>query len=179
MGRPTCKLGNNTRLFSSANILNAGKLSELISVADHSIIKGELMVFGHAGKLEIGSWCYIGEGSRIWSASSISIGDRVLISHNVNVFDSLTHPLSAKSRHQQFVEIATTGHPSQIDLAEKPIVISSDVLIGACSTILRGVTIGEGAIVAAGAVVTKNVAPYTVVAGNPAKFVRELGEDGR
>ena len=56
----------------------------------------------------------------------------------------------------------------------KPIKICNDVWIGMNAIILKGVTVGEGAIVAAGAVVTKDVAPYTVVAGNPAVMVKVI-----
>ena len=54
----------------------------------------------------------------------------------------------------------------------KPIKIGNDVWIGACAIVLKGVTIGDGAIIAAGSVVTKDVEPYTIVAGNPAKVIR-------
>ncbi|CAN5416233.1 N/A [soil metagenome] len=138
------------------------------------MIRGELLVFGHGGQLNIGEFCYVGEGTRIWAADSITIGDRVLISHNVNIFDNLTHPLSPVARHLQFVEIAESGHPRRIDLGERPIRIEADALIGASATILRGVTIGRGAIVGAGAVVTKDVPAHCIVGGNPAKLIREL-----
>jgi acetyltransferase-like isoleucine patch superfamily enzyme len=142
-------------------------------------VRGELFTFGHGGRIIIGQDCYIGDGTRIWSARSITVGDRVLISHNVNIFDSLTHPISAKRRHRQFKEIATTGHPRELDLDEKPIRIDNDAWIGSQSTILRGVTIGEGAIVGAGSVVTKDVPPWTIVAGNPARVIREILENER
>jgi tetrahydrodipicolinate N-acetyltransferase len=58
----------------------------------------------------------------------------------------------------------------------KPVVVEDDVVIGANVVVLEGVTIGKGAIVAAGAVVTKDVAPYTLVAGTPAKVLKEIDE---
>jgi acetyltransferase-like isoleucine patch superfamily enzyme len=70
--------------------------------------------------------------------------------------------------------IATCGHPKQIDLGERAIHIGSDAWIGANVTILRGVTIGQAAVVGAGSVVTKDVPAYTMVAGNPARPIREL-----
>jgi acetyltransferase-like isoleucine patch superfamily enzyme len=179
LGRATCILGPHAKLYPSARIVNARGETEAIRIGAHSIIRGELMVFGHGGQLGIGESCYVGEGTRIWAAESILIGDRVLISHNVNIFDSLTHPLSAAKRHQQFVDIATTGHPRKIDLGERPIVIEADALIAAGVTILRGVTVGHGAIVGAGSVVTKTVPPFCIVAGNPARIIRELTEDER
>ena len=127
----------------------------------------------------IGQYCYIGKDSRIWSSVNISIGDRVLISHNVNIFDNITHPLSPKARHEQFKEIISKGHPKKIDLDEQPITISNDALIGCMSIILRGITVGEGAVVGAGSVVTKDVPPYTIVAGNPAKIIKEIPLEDR
>lgn len=137
------------------------------------------MVFGHAGQLDIGEWSYVGEGTRIWSAVSIQIGPRVLISHNVNIFDNLTHPLSAAARHKQFVDMLRAGHPRALDLGERPVFIESDALIAAGATILRGVRIGHGAIVGAGAVVTKDIPPFCIAAGNPARVIRELSESER
>lgn len=59
----------------------------------------------------------------------------------------------------------------------KPIVIGDNVWIGEYASVLKGVTIGTGAIVASHAVVTKDVPPYTIVAGNPARVVKELEDD--
>ena len=173
-GRATCVLGQNARLTPSAKIYNIRGDNDYISIGDNSLVAGEILVFQHGGQISIGSWCYIGENARIWSAGKIEIGDRVLISHNVNIFDSLTHPLDAELRHAQFREILSQGHPSAIDLGESPVQIKEDAWIGANSIILRGVTIGKAAVVGAGSVVTQDVPPFTVVAGNPARIIRKL-----
>lgn len=131
------------------------------------------------GRIEIGEWGYLGENSRIWSAASVKIGDRVLISHAVNIIDSLTHPINARERHKQFRAIATSGHPAQVNLDGRPVVIEDDVWIAVGAIVLRGVTIGQGAIIGAGAVVSNDVPAYTVVGGNPARVIRELREDER
>lgn len=174
MRRPTCVLGRGARLGLSASIFNAGAESAAIAVGGGSIVKGELLVFPHGGRIVIGDWCYVGEGARIWSAASIEIGNRVMVSHNVNIFDSLTHPLSARLRHRHFHHIATVGHPRSIDLGERPVRIGDDAWVAAGASVLRGVTIGRGAIVGAGAVVTRDVAPWTVVGGNPARVIGRL-----
>jgi len=163
----------------SARIVNIAGNRSLITVGDNSHILGEILIFAHGGKVEIGCDCYVGDGTRVWSAASITIGDRVLISHNVNIFDSDTHPLSATKRHAQFKAIASVGHPEKIDLKEAPVVIENDAWIGAMATVLKGVTIGEGAIVGAGSVVTCDVPSWTIVAGNPARIIRELSPDER
>ena len=96
-----------------------------------------------------------------------------MISHGVNVHDTVSHSLSAASRHHHFIDILTTGHPRTFDdlPAQAPIVIEDDAWLGFNSTVLKGVTIGRGAVVGACAVVTKNVEPFSVVAGNPARVV--------
>lgn len=161
-------------LLPAARILNASGSSERISIGTRSLIEGELFVFAHGGHISIGESCFVGPGARVWSAGSIDIGNRVLISHNVNIFDSLTHPLSPRMRHAQFQAIASTGHPKSIELAEEPVNIGDDAWIGAGATILKGVSIGACAIVGACAVVTHDVPAATIVAGNPAKSVRTL-----
>lgn len=179
IGRATCRLANGAFLSHTARIRNALGDSSKIVIGAYSHVRGELMIFGHGGQISIGEWCYVGVGSRIWSAGSIEIGDRVLISHSVNIFDNLTHPLRATERHQQARQIFMTGHPREINLDEKPVKIGDDAWIGACAIILRGVSIGKGGVVAAGAVVTRDVPEYSIVAGNPAVVVRELSLDER
>lgn len=176
LGRATCRLGHRARLMGSARIRNILGRESAIQVGSHSIVGGELLVFAGGGEIRLGDWCYVGEGARLWSAGSIQVGDRVLISHGVNIFDNLTHPLSARARHLQFAAIATRGHPVDVDLEPRPVKVGDDVLIGANAIVLRGVSIGEGSVVGAGSVVTRDVAPWTLVAGNPARPVRQLQE---
>ncbi|WP_456654780.1 acyltransferase [Bradyrhizobium sp. JR3.5] len=82
--RATCRLGADTKLMRTARIRNTRGDSDRIVIGDNSVIRGELMTFAHGGEIKIGEWCYIGEGTRIWSAASIEIGNRVLISHSAN-----------------------------------------------------------------------------------------------
>jgi acetyltransferase-like isoleucine patch superfamily enzyme len=179
LGRATCVLQDGAVLTRSARIRNIRGDGHAIVVGRHTRIRGELLTFAHGGEISIGEWCYVGEGTRIWSSASITIGNRVLISHSVNIFDSLTHPIRAAQRHEQIRQIYQSGHPRQLSLEENPVRIGDDAWIGAGAFVLRGVSIGEGAIVAAGAVVTKDVPPYTIAAGNPAVVVRELSSDER
>jgi acetyltransferase-like isoleucine patch superfamily enzyme len=107
------------------------------------------------------------------------VGNYVLISHNVNIFDNETHPFNAARRREQFRQIISAGHPADMDLGQIPVIIEDDVLIGCLSVILPGVRIGTGAIVGAGSVVTKDVDAWTIVAGNPARLIRQIAEDER
>lgn len=178
-GRPTCMMAKTAKLLVSARIRNARGDNQCIQVGNHSVVAGELFIFAHGGSIMIGEWCYVGAGARLWSSSAIKIGNRVLISHNVNIFDSRTHPLNAQQRHAQFKAIKTSGHPRSIELGEQSVVIGDDVWIGANACVLRGVTIGKGAVIGVGSIVTKDVPPYTLVAGNPARVIRELNADER
>lgn len=175
--RPTLEIDPSSSIGDTARILNSGDRSDRILIGKNTRIEGELFIFPHGGQLVIGDWCFVGPGTRIWSACNILIGNRVLISHNCTIVDSLTHPINANKRHLQFRDILTTGHPKIIDLGEQPVKIDDDVWIGAGSTILRGVNIGCASIVGAGSVVTSDVPPHAIVAGNPARIVRKLKEE--
>jgi acetyltransferase-like isoleucine patch superfamily enzyme len=173
-GRATCVMAKDVVLLPTARILNASDSSERISIGRLSLIGAELFVSAHGGRISIGECCFVGPGTRVWSAGHVRIGNRVLISHNVNIFDSLTHPLSARERHAHFLAIATSGHPKSIDLAEEPVTIGDDAWIGAGAAVLKGVSIGACAVVGVGAVVTHDVPAATIVAGNPARPIRTL-----
>jgi acetyltransferase-like isoleucine patch superfamily enzyme len=164
--------------LNTAKIINLQKISSSIKIDRGTHILGELLTFAHAGSIQIGEFCYVGENSRIWSAQNITIGDRVLISHNVNIHDTNGHPINALKRHEHSMQIFTSGHPStELDILSEPILIEDDVWIGFSSTILKGVKIGKGSIIGASSVVTKDVPPDTVVAGNPARIIRNLNQD--
>jgi acetyltransferase-like isoleucine patch superfamily enzyme len=165
-------IGADTRIFPEASINNNLDDKSKIIIGDNCDIRGELLIFGHGGEIIIGNYSFVGERSKIWSAKKITIGNRVLISHNVNIHDNNSHPIDAGLRHKDFVHIKKIGFQKENDLKESEIVIHDDVWIGFNASILKGVTIGTGAIIASGSVVTKDVEPYTIVAGNPAKFIK-------
>lgn len=98
-------------------------------------------------------------------ATTLTIGADTLLAGNVQVYDNISHPLEPdrRRRHEGF----------RLDEAS-PVTIGSNVWIGNRAMILRGVTIGDDSVVAAGAIVTKPVPPATLVGGNPARVIREL-----
>jgi acetyltransferase-like isoleucine patch superfamily enzyme len=108
--------------------------------------------------LAIGKRVFINSGCKFQDQGGITIGDDVLIGHNV-VIATLNHSFDPEHRG---------------DLKPRPVRIGNKVWIGANATILPGVTIGDGAIIAAGAVVTKDVAPRNVVGGVPAKVIEVI-----
>jgi acetyltransferase-like isoleucine patch superfamily enzyme len=153
----------STRFAAGAEVLNILGDRDAISIGAHTVVSGQLQTFGHAGRIEIGDWCFVGPGSRIWSSAHVRIGDRVLISHGVNVHDTNSHPVDAAERHAHYVAIVERGHPRQIDtIAAAPVVIGDDVWIGFNAIVMKGVTIGRGAIIAAGSIVTRDVPEFAL-----------------
>jgi acetyltransferase-like isoleucine patch superfamily enzyme len=112
--------------------------------------------------LEIGDSTYIGELNNIRAAGITKIGRNCLISQGVSVIAS-NHSYKL---HTPIMEQAWRADKVGVE-------IQDDVWIGTNSTILPGVTVGTGAIIAAGSVVTANVQPFTIVAGVPAKFLKD------
>ena len=148
-----------------------------ISIGFRSCIRGSLEIQRENGTIEIGNNCYVGDHSRIWAAKSIKIGNNVLIAHNVNIFDNDTHPTDYKERQADAENIIWKGTRSNFSsLNSSPVEIRDDAWIGCNCIILKGVHIGERSIIAAGSVVTKDVPPNTMVAGNPARVIKKISE---
>ena len=113
--------------------------------------------------------------AKIYAPWNLEIGSRVAIDDEVNLYCVDKIKIGTKVTISREAFICTAGHDittAAMPLVTKPITICDGVWIGARATVMPGVTIGEGAIVAANAVVTKDVAPWTVVGGNPAKMIK-------
>ena len=148
----------------------------MITIGDHCRIFAHL----HSqedGKVKIGNHCCIYGETVIGAVNSVSIGDYAIISNHVHIYDNNNHPTSPAIR-KKMCQDGFEGEPWKWKhAASAPIVIEENVWIGEYSAIMKGVTIGKGAIVAAHAVVTKDVPAYSIVAGNPAKKVKDLEND--
>lgn len=167
-------IASSAKLTDTARINNYKNDKERIQIGEHCLIQGEIFIFAHGGKVEMGNYVFVGEGSRIWSALSVKIGNNVLISHNVNIHDTNSHPLDSKSRKVQSELQLTTGLPANnFGTREAEIVIEDDVWIGFNASIHKGVTIGRGSIIAAGSYVFNDVPQYSLVKGNPGKVVAQ------
>ncbi len=106
-------------------------------------------------------------GTTISCSKAITIGNNVMIGSGCLITDNDAHPLNAEKRRNVY---------NYKDVATLPVVIDDDVFIGTRSIILKGVTIGRGAVIGAGSVVTKDVPPFTIVAGNPAREIKRIEE---
>ena len=124
----------------------------------------------------------IGSGVRVMSGltgvcfDKVKLSDNVLIMNNCLMMGRGGITIEKGAMIAANVQLITNNHDlhDRRLLLCKPVRICTNAWIGAGATILPGVTVGENAVVAAGAVVTKDVAPYTIVGGNPAKFIKEI-----
>lgn len=178
VNRQKCKCGKNVVFYETTKIIDETDRDVAITIGTKTHIRGELYAFGKCGKIEIGRECYVGVNTFIWSTKQIKIGDRVLIGHNCNIFDNDTHPKNSKERNRQYRHIIHYGHPRNINLNEKRIVIENDVWIGANCTILKGVKIGKGSIIGTGTIVTRNIPSNSIVYGNPL-IIHENNEEDK
>ncbi len=131
-----------------------------LSAGSRLIIQQPFMI--DTGNTRIGNNCYINSGCRFLDYGGIAIGDNVGISTGVTIITN-NHPCNPLTLD------------TWVDIKE-PVVIEDDVWIGANAIILGNVTIGKGAMIGAGSVVTKDIPAGEVWAGNPARFIETVDE---
>ncbi len=146
LGRGTISIGRDVRLSGKSNIGFSNR-------------------YGREPALTIGDGTFIGHDCSFSIADSITIGRHCLLAGGVSVRDHDGHSVDARERREN-----RPAPPESI----RPIVIGDDVWIGADAIILKGVTIGDRAVVGAGAVVTGDVPPDSVIVGNPARVVKKI-----
>lgn len=176
--RMLCDNEGDFILGMNGNIVNLKENKTNIKLGHKVWIEGTISSSdNYKGCLIIGDETFIGENTRIWATKKIVIGKNVAISHNCNIMDSNGHQINAKRRVEVYHNLRDTGIMDNSDVVCSEITIDDFVWIGMNSCIMKGVHIGEGAIVAAGSVVTRDVPPYTIVAGNPAKIVKKIEQE--
>ena len=152
------------------------KASRAVVIGKHvSCYAGCSFAIGEYGHCTVGDFTLL-NGALIMAEEKIEIGAYCLVSWNVGIADSDFHPLAPAQRLIDAQALAPyfKNRPSRPKLKSAPVKISDNVWIGMNAVILKGVTIGENSVVAAGSVVTKSVEPNTVVAGNPAVLVKQF-----
>jgi acetyltransferase-like isoleucine patch superfamily enzyme len=151
-----------------------------IEVGNDSIIAGSYIIEKPTGFIKIGNRTFIG-GGRFISIEGIEIGDDVMFSWGCTVMDNNAHSLNWAERMSDVkdwkrgLDEGKVGFYKKWDhVKSKKIIIKNKAWIGFNCIILKGVTVGEGAIVGAGSVVTQDVPDFTIVAGNPAKIIKYI-----
>jgi len=136
------KIGKNTRIWAFAHVLPGASIGADCNICDHVFIENDVVI-----------------GNRVTVKCGVQVWDGVRLEDDVMVAPNATFTNDLYPRSKQPFEIRRT-------------VVKRGASIGANATILCGVTIGRGAMVGAGAVVLKDVPPYAVVVGNPARIIR-------
>lgn len=180
----------NIQIDSSSHLTDSFSVRQDVSSADKRlfigkdcIIGGQFIFESSTGKIAIGNHSYIGASTFI-SRSSIVVGNNVTIAWGCTIYDHDSHSLDYRERRKDIDDELSDLRDKQNMVAHKnwgvvnsrSIKICDDAWIGMNCIILKGVTVGEGAVVGAGSVVTKDVPAWTVVAGNPAKVVKTLSK---
>lgn len=167
------------------SVRNPLKDKRYITIGENSHITGSFIFEIQAGKITIGNRTFIGGGIFI-SVDEIEIGDDVMFSWGCTVTDNNSHSHIWSQRKNDVIDWKKGLDENKIgiykdwtNVKKGKIKIKDKAWIGFNCIILKGVTIGEGAIVGAGSIVTRDVPDWTIVAGNPAKIIREIPEDER
>jgi acetyltransferase-like isoleucine patch superfamily enzyme len=167
-----CVFTTNSKVYNHANQPNA------ITLGNGVMIDGILEVYSK-GFLSIDDNTFIGN-SRIFCVNRVSIGKGCWIADHVFIMDSDLHPLSPQRRLNDAKQFSEGIFPDvYTDIPNAVTTIQDAVWVGVNCIILKGVTIGEGSVIGAGSVVTKDVPPWTIVGGNPARIIRKISEDER
>jgi len=159
--RDVTVVGSGVRTLHKPNIENLGFMSIGHNTLLRSINVPVELATAPGARLEIGHDCFINYGVSIGCTRSVTLGARCRIGPYVMIVDTNFHDLYDRNLRPE----------------PEPVVLEDDVWIGAKASILPGVTIGRGAVVGTGSVVTKNVQPFSVVGGVPAKLMKVLDPD--
>jgi acetyltransferase-like isoleucine patch superfamily enzyme len=143
-----------------------------LSVGENSIVHADISFEESGGKIQIGNRTFIGR-SHLVCYRSLSIGDDVIMSWGITIVDHDSHSVDWIDRRNDVREWSA-GRKDWEKIAHAPVVVSNRAWIGFNVSVLKGVTIGEGAAIGACSVVTRDVPPYTLAAGNPARVIRTL-----
>jgi acetyltransferase-like isoleucine patch superfamily enzyme len=169
-------------LAGAGTVINGtGAFKRLRSRRQPAVVIGALCTMdgvqfavGEDGALQIGDYCYF-TNAVLLVEQELKIGSYVVIGWNATIADTDFHPIAPAERIADAVACSPLGKGRPRPIVERqPVVIEDDVWIGPNATILKGVTIGQGAFIEAGALVTRDVPPRARVMGNPAKIVGQV-----
>lgn len=142
-----------------------------VSVDEDSVVGGHMVIEKTGGQIRIGKRVFMNGSLQV--AERIEIGDDVLIAWGVTIVDNNSHSIGFSLRARDVLDYRS-GSKDWTPVKIAPVYIKSKAWIGFNAIILKGVTVGEGAVVGSGSVVTRSVPDWTIVAGNPARVIREI-----
>lgn len=173
----------NSHFFEmfSINLTKPVMDKKYVTIGDNTILDCLISFESSTGEVVIGNNVFIGR-SKLICKSKIEIGDNVFMAWGTYVYDHNSHSLDYREREKDINQQLLDYRSGQFFIENKnwevvdtkPIKICSNAWIGMNCIILKGITIGEGAVVGAGSVVTRDVPAWTVVGGNPAVVIKKL-----
>jgi acetyltransferase-like isoleucine patch superfamily enzyme len=171
---------DGVEIHASAKVNSRGvryRSASSLRIGEGSIVEGSLVCERDGASIVIGRNTFIG-ASLVASASCVEIGDDVLISWGCNIVDHNSHAIGWQQRKH---DVRDWYHNKKdwTHVTVKPVRIGDKAWVGLNVIVLKGVEIGEGAVIAAGSVVTKSIPAWTVAAGSPAKVIREIPVEDR
>lgn len=165
-------IGKNIYFHRNSRIsLTNGATFSNIKIDSNSRVFGTLVCCSK-GTITIGKFSQVGQNSSLRSVNRISVGSYTAIADNVIVCDNNNHPVNPLDRHIMQQTLSGSFERSWLNSDNAPITIGDDCWIGQYVRICKGVSIGNGSVVAANSVVTKDVPANCIVAGNPARVVK-------
>jgi len=155
------RLGNGVRIASQAMLRANTEQATGITIGDHTTVHESALIAANLGRVAIGRHSWVGPFCLVYGNGDVSIGDNVLIAAHTSI--------NTVSHHFERCDIPINDQGIYCD----PVTIEDDAWIGMNAVILQGVRIGKGAIVGAGAVVTRDVPAWNIVMGVPARIVSQ------
>ena len=177
-------IGENFATQVGAQIANESHERDRVVIGNHTTINGSIVCKSKAN-VKVGDYCVLQDFAVLAALERIEIGNFVGIANYAMVVDNNTHAIGVEEwiRHRIRVRPGGPGYPGLAngwEMSESaPVIIGDAVWIGASATVLKGIKVGDGAIVARGSMVTKDVPAYSIVAGNPARVVKQMDPPGR
>jgi acetyltransferase-like isoleucine patch superfamily enzyme len=169
------RVGANSLLTGSLAFKRfRSRLDAALTIGSHCTMDGVHFALGEEGRMEVGDYCYF-TNAVLLCELEVRVGSYVVIGWNATIADTDFHPIAPAERIADAVACSPLGKGRRRpEVARRPVVIEDDAWIGPNATILKGVRVGAGAFVEAGALVTRDVPPRARVAGNPAVVVGEV-----
>ncbi len=144
-----------------------------LKVGSHCTMDGVHFAIGAEGRVEIGDYCYF-TNAVLLCELELRVGSYVVIGWNATIADTDFHPINPAERIADAIAVSPLGEGRpRPPIMRRPVIIEDDVWIGPNATILKGVRLGAGAYIEAGALVVRDVPPGAHVVGNPAQIVEE------
>ncbi len=168
-------LGPNTQLKGPHIFRQFRSLvSPALTIGVHCTMDGVHFALGKEARVDIGDYCYF-TNAMLLCELELHIGSYVVLGWNTTIADTDFHPIAPAERIADAIACSPLGEGRpRPEIVRRPVVIEDDVWIGPNATILKGVRIGAGAFIEAGALVTRDVPPRARVLGNPARVIGEV-----